>query len=319
MNRQGVIMTRILGIGFAGYVGSVLTQYYLEKGHEVICLDILRRGSEGVAPHLLNPNFTLVNTDYMNGMLESILRLHTPDVVIHLAAIVGDPACSREPELATKTNVEGIKELVKCCNEFDLKLLVASTCSVYGSNPEPCSEDARLNPLFHYARTKIEMERIVRNESKNGICFRFGTMHGWSPNMRYDLVVNRLVRDALKLGQFKIFDGRQFRPYLHPLDLAMFFESLFDRDLSSFTGEVFNLVSENYSMLELGQLIERTIPTALMIQVPEKEDDRTYICKAFKAHSRLGFQPKIRVLDSIQEMRKKIVSIKEKEKIKQII
>lgn len=299
-------MTRILITGGCGYIGSVLTDYYLKQGHEVICLDLLRRGSDGIKPHLLNPNFTLINTDYMNGILDSILKLHTPDIVIHLAAIVGDPACAREPALAMRINIDGIYELVKCCNKYDVKLFLASTCSVYGSNKEACSENSILNPLSLYAKTKVKMESIVRDYSKNGICFRFGTMYGRSPNMRYDIVVNRLVHDAIKLSQFKIFDGKQYRPFLHPLDLAMFFESLFDKDLSGFTGEVFNLVSENLSMLELGQLIERLIPTALMIQVPEKEDDRTYICKSFKAHSRLEFQPKIRVYQGIQEIEKKM-------------
>jgi len=254
----------------------------------------------------------------MGGLLDSVLTLHEPDIVIHLAAIVGDPACDREPELATKTNIDGIFELVGACNEHDLKLFIASTCSVYGSNPEPCSEDSPFNPLSHYALTKLEMERIIRELSKNGICFRFGTMHGWSPNMRYDLVVNRLVRDALKDGIFHVFDGTQYRPLLHPLDLAIFLESLFDKDLSAFTGEVFNLVSENLSMLELGQLIERLIPTSLMIQVPEKEDDRSYICKSFKAYSKLGFQPGLRAINSIQEISQKLIKIKEKKEIKQV-
>lgn len=312
-------MTKLLIVGGAGYVGSVLTQYYLERGYEVVCLDLLRRGSDGIKHHLLNPNFTFINTDYMNGLLDSVLKLHEPEMIIHLAAIVGDPACAREPELATKTNVDGIYKLVRACNEHDLKLFCASTASVYGSNNEPCSESSYLNPLSLYAQTKIQMENIIRVYSKNGICFRFGTMHGWSPNMRYDLVVNQLVHDAIKRSQFKIFDGKQYRPFLHPFDLAVFLESLFDKDLDSFTGEVFNLVSENFSMLELGQLIERMIPTALMIQVPEKEDDRTYICKSFKAHSRLGFQPRMRIINSIQEIEKNLIKIKEKEKIEQKI
>ena len=309
-------MTRILGIGFAGYVGSVLTEYYLKQGHEVICVDLLRRGSEGIKHHFNDPHFTLYNTDYMGGLLESIFKIHSPDIVIHLAAIVGDPACAREPELATKTNVEGIHELVRCCNEQDIPLLVASTASVYGSNKDVCREDSPLKPLSHYAKTKLEMERIIREESKNALIFRFGTMQGWSPNMRYDIVVNRLVYDAIRKSQFHIFDGTQYRPFIHPLDVAVFFESLFNKDLNPFNGEVFNLVAENLSMLELGQLIERLIPTALMIQVPEKEDNRTYICKTFKAHSRLGFQPQLRVMNGIQEIEKKILREKQLDQFK---
>lgn len=309
-------MKRILLIGGAGYIGSVLTDYYLKKGHEVTCLDLLRRGSDGIRVHLQNPKFTLINADYMEGFLDSIMILHEPDIVIHLAAIVGDPACAREPELATRTNVEGIPDLVRACNERDLKLFVLSTCSVYGSSPKTCLEYSCLNPLSHYARTKLQMERIIRESSENGIIFRLGTMHGWSPNMRYDIIVNRLIRDALKTSQFKIFDGKQYRPFLHPLDLALFFESLFDKNLESFTGEVFNLVSENYSMLELGQLIERVIPTSLMVQIPEKEDDRSYICSSFKAHSRLGFKPRMRIIDSIREIEKKIMGEKQSEQFK---
>jgi len=278
----------------------------------------LRRGSSGIIHHESNPNFILYNTDYMNDLFEIILNHHEPDMVIHLAGIVGDPACATEPELATRTNVQGIYSLVEECNKHDLRLFLASTCSVYGSNEKTCSENSRLNPLSHYAWTKVKMEEIVRKESKNGICFRLGTMYGLSPNMRYDLIVNRLVRDALKFGEFSVFDGTQFRPFLHPLDLAIFFESLFNKDLSSFTGEIFNLVSENLSMLELGQLLERTIPIAIMKHIPEKEDNRSYICRSFKANSRLGFSPQIRIREGIQEIEKQLLRIKEREKIKNL-
>ena len=306
-------MTEILIIGGGGYIGSVLTRYFLSKNHKVIILDLLKRGSSGVMPFLKNENYTFINGDYMTKLLPLTLEIYKPEIIIHLAGIVGDPNCAKEPELATKINVDGIKWLVQCANQkkFIESLFYSSTCSVYGFNIEVCTELTLPKPLSHYAQTKLKAEEIIRKESKQGISFRFGTAYGWSDNMRYDIVVNLLTRMAIKQNEFKIFDGTQFRPFVHPLDIAMFFESLFNKNLSGYVGEVFNLVSENLSMLELGQLIERTLPYSIMKQIPEKEDNRSYICRCFKAHSELGFSPKIRVRDGICEIEK--VLMKERE------
>ena len=297
---------KILIIGGAGYIGSVLTDVFLEAGHQVTVLDLLKRGSDGIIKHQKNPLFTLINADYCSRILS--LCLKDADIVIHLAGIVGDAACAKEPELATKVNYLGIENLIHECNKHDLKLFFASTCSVYGSNKKTCNENTILNPLSHYARTKILAEQLIMGESKNGFIFRFGTMYGVSPNMRYDLVVNRITLDAVQRSEFRIFDGTQFRPFLHPKDLAWFLMSLFDKDLSGYVGEAFNLVSENLSMKELGELVERTIPVALMQLVPEKEDDRSYICRSFKANKELGFSPQIRVRDGIQEIERYILN-----------
>jgi nucleoside-diphosphate-sugar epimerase len=295
---------KICIIGGCGYIGSVLTKEFLRFGHKIVIIDSLRRGSEGVIQYKGTPYFTLLNTDFLNGLLPIILESYDIDIVIHLAAIVGDPACAAEPELATKTNVDGVKYVVDCCNEAEVdKLFFASTSSIYGSNPDICTEKTDPKPLSHYANTKLEAERIIRKESKNGIIFRFATMFGWSPNMRYDLIINRLVHDIVKnSGKFNIFDGKQFRPFLHPKDLAIFFLKIIDEDLSKYRGEIFNLVSENLSMYELGQLLERVIPYSQMNLVSEKEDERSYMCRCFKAYNELGFQPNIRVRDGIQEI-----------------
>ena len=237
----------------------------------------------------------------MNDILPMVLN--EVDIVIHLAAIVGDPDCEQWPILATKTNVEGVKILVEACNDFEInKLFFASTASVYGSNPEVCTEKSTLNPLSHYAQTKVEGEKIIQNKSINGIVFRFGTMYGLSPNMRYDIIVNRLVRDAVKKGEYNVYDGKQFRAFTHPRDLAYFFMYLFDKKLEDKIGEIYNLVSENLSMLQIGQLIKLLIPYTEMKLTPEKEDERTYICSSFKAYLELGFSPQLRVRDGIKEI-----------------
>ena len=303
---------KILIIGGAGYIGSVLTEYFLNNGHDVLILDLLRRGSEGIIKHIEKPNFQLINVDFISKFLSLTFKSYEIDIVIHLAAVVGDPACAKEPELAKITNYNGVQYLINECNKHDVKMFFASTCSVYGYNEHTCDEHTLLNPQSHYAQTKAKAERYITNYSLNGLIFRFGTMYGVSPNMRYDLVVNRLVESAVKSSHFSVFDGTQFRPFLHPKDLARFFMSLFDKDLSGYVGETFNLVSENLSMLELGELIERTIPTAIMKLVPEKEDNRSYICRSFKANKELGFSPQIRVRDGIQEIEKELLKVKGK-------
>lgn len=269
---------------------------------------MLRRSSKSISTLRKYESFELINGDIRSHLLDYTLKLYKPDVVIHLAGVVGDPECAKYPKLATEINVEGTKNVVEKCNTYNIeKLFFASTCSVYGRNEEVCTEKSTLNPLSHYARTKLKAEEIIRNKSEQGISFRFGTMYGWSPNMRFDLVVNLLVERAVNHSLFRIYDGTQYRPFIHPLEVAMFFESLFEKDLEGFQGEVFNLVSENLSMLELGQLIERTLPYAIMNQVPEKEDNRSYICRCFKAHSQLGFSPRIRVRDGIQEIESRLL------------
>ena len=302
---------KIFIIGSGGYIGSVLTDYFLSKEHEVIGMDNLRRGSDGIIPFKENPRFTFLNADFTGDLLPVVLNAYEPEIVIHLAAIVGDPNCAKEPELATKTNVEGVKWLVECCNNQESieKLFFASTCSIYGFNKETCIETTKTNPLSHYAQTKLDAERIIRRDSRNGISFRFGTMYGWSYNMRFDIVVNLLTKMAVDKTEFGIFGGDQVRPFLHPLDLAIFFESIFEKDLQFYTGEVFNLVSENLSMLELGQLIERTLPYTIMNLIPDKEDNRSYICRCYKAYSELGFTPRIRVREGIQEIEHKLKHI----------
>lgn len=305
---------KIFIIGGGGYIGSVLTEYFLSKNHEVLVLDILRNGSDGVMPFTKTPLYTFINSDFNTDLLPIVFKTYQPEIVIHLAAIVGDPNCAKEPELARKTNVEGVRWVTECCNNQESieKLFFASTCSVYGRNDKTCIETTETNPLSLYAETKLEAEEIIRKNSRNGFSFRLGTMYGWSPNMRFNLVVNLLTRMAAQDSEFSIFDGTQLRPFLHPHDLALFFESLFERDLSNFTGEIFNLVSENLSMLELGELIERTLPYAIMNLDKEKEDNRSYICRCFKAHSLLGFSPKIRVREGIQEIESHLIHKKQK-------
>lgn len=292
---------RILIVGGAGYVGSVLTNIFLKHGHKVVVLDLLSRGSDGVIPHKSNKRFHLINADYMNGILP--LALKGVDFVVHLAGIIGDPACEASPELAIRTNVEGIHLLAKYCNEANVKMVFyASTASVYGSNTEVCTEETPINPLSHYARTKLRAEDILLKESNNFLIFRFGTMYGLSPNMRYDLIVNRLVRDAVKKGECNVYDGKQYRGFFHPRDLAYFLMYLFKKDLSQFNKQTYNLVSENLSMLQIGQLITLMMPYAKLKLSQEKEDDRTYICSSFKAYLELGFSPQIRVRDGIMAM-----------------
>lgn len=295
---------RIVVLGGAGYVGSVLCEYLLKQGHEITVVDSLIKGSSGIISDELN--YTLVNIDIRSRLLPITLELAQPDLVINLAGIVGDPACAREPEEATDVNFMALEHIISCCNELDVPLIQASTCSVYGSNQEACTEETLVKPLSHYALTKLQAETLLLDACNLPLIFRFGTMYGQSPNMRFDLVVNRLVEMAVKTGEFSVFDGTQYRPFLHPLDLATFINSLTLRQIRGRSGQVFNLVSENLSMLELGELIERTIPTSKMTLVPEKEDNRTYICKAFKAYSVLGFKPQIRVRDGIQEIERSL-------------
>jgi nucleoside-diphosphate-sugar epimerase len=295
---------KIVITGGAGYIGSVLTACFLKEGHEVAVIDILRRGSDGIIQHKDNPLFTLYNIEFSSPLVQDIIK--DCNVVIHLAAIVGDKDCKENKELATKTNIEDVRSLIKYCNLTNVPLIVASTCSVYGTNPNVCSEKSIVFPLSHYADTKIKMEQLIKKHCNKFLIFRFGTMYGWSPNMRFDLVVNLLVENALKYGKFKVYGGKQYRPFLHPKDLALFLQKLFTLKRIQYN-KIYNLVSENLMINELGELIETVIPTSKMEVVKESEVERSYLCRSYKVYKELGFSPQIRIRDGINEIRKKLL------------
>jgi nucleoside-diphosphate-sugar epimerase len=296
--------------GGAGYVGSLVVDELLARGTPVRVLDTLLHGS---VPSLLGawgrPGFEFMRGDVRDPDVRRA-ALAGADSVVHLAAIVGDPACARQPELAQEVNLDATRGLLADCEDLGIRRVVfASTCSNYGKMPGDvlATEDFDLRPVSHYARTKVAAELDVLAKGRNGLetcCLRFATVYGSSPRMRFDLTVNEFTRD-LVLGEELVVFGEQFwRPYVHVRDAARAVRTVLDAPRDAVDGEVFNVGSteENYRKLDIVDLLQQRLPDARIRYVHKDEDPRDYRVAFEKIDLTLGYRPRYTVGDGIDEI-----------------
>lgn len=301
----------ILVTGGAGYVGSVVVEELLGHGHRVRVLDSLAHGS---VPSLLqvwgHDGFEFVRGDVRD---ESARAKALADVgaVVHLAAIVGDPACSREPDLAREVNLEGTHALLDEADRAGVERFVfASTCSNYGKmadSSQLATEDLELRPVSLYAETKVEAELDVLERSNNGLvtsCLRFATVYGASPRMRFDLTVNEFTRDMALAPELVVFGEQFWRPYIHVRDAARAVRTALEAPVEAVRGEVFNVgeTRENYRKLDIVELLKERFPDATVSFVHRDEDPRDYRVSFEKVKEQLDFQAQWSVEAGIDEV-----------------
>jgi nucleoside-diphosphate-sugar epimerase len=297
--------------GGAGYVGSIVVDELLERGHRVRVLDSLLHGP---VPSLLRmwgrDDFEFVHGDVRDPDARR-RALRDVDAVVHLAAIVGDPACAREPDEARAVNQQGTRELLDDATECGVKRVVfASTCSNYGKMADSsvhATEEFELRPVSLYAETKVAAELDVLSRSNNGLktcCLRFATVYGASPRMRFDLTVNEFTRDVCLDRELVVFGEQFWRPYVHVRDAAQAVVLALEAPTSIISGEVFNvgMTSENYRKLDLVELLRERIPTMQVEFVHRDEDPRDYKVSFNKVSSQLGFEARRSVVDGIDEV-----------------
>lgn len=304
---------KVLVTGGAGYIGSVLTRQLLEQGYHVRVLDSLMYGGEPIIDMLNYPNFEFVKGDVRNRA-DVEKAVEGIDCVAHLAAIVGDPACAQQPELAQSTNLEGSKLLYEVANaKGATKFVFASTCSNYGKMDDPneyVTEESNLAPVSLYAETKVATEQFLLSQPTSNnckpTCLRFSTVYGLSLRPRFDLTVNEFTKE-LALGRELVVFGEQFwRPYCHVYDLARSVVTVIEAEEEKVAFDVFNVGStdENYQKKMLVDEITKIIPDAQIKYVAKNEDPRDYRVSAEKIKERLGFTPLFTVLDGIKQIKK---------------
>ena len=304
---EGTDPPQTLVTGGAGYVGSVLVRRLVDAGRTVRVLDSFLHGATpGTIPA---DGVELVHGDVRDPEARAA-ALAGVENVVHLAAIVGDPACTREPEEARTVNLEATRALVREAAEAGVERFVfASTCSNYGrlDGDHVATEDWELKPVSLYAETKVAAELDVLAHSENGFattCLRFATVYGASPRMRFDLTVNEFTRDVV-LGRPLVVYGEQFwRPYVHVADAANAVGLTLDAPVEQMRGEVFNVgdTDENYRKLDLVEILQTRVPEADVSFVHRDEDPRDYRVNFDKIAERLGFAVERRVPDGIDEV-----------------
>ncbi|MET0636025.1 MAG: NAD(P)-dependent oxidoreductase [Chitinophagaceae bacterium] len=310
-------MSKILITGGAGYIGSVLVRILLDKGYEVRVLDSLKFSGDALYDVSQHPSFEFQKGDIRIG--EDVDKaLKGIDGIAHLAAIVGDPACSKYSDEANEVNWDSAVLLFEKAEKAGIKRFVfASTCSNYGKMADPESfvnEESELRPVSLYAELKVKFENYLLNEKKDAkICataLRFSTVYGYSPRIRFDLTVNEFTRNVVLTGEQEIWGPQFSRPYCHVDDLARAVVLVLESPVEKVKANVFNVgdTRENYSKRMLMEEIQKQIPAAKAIYVEKTEDPRDYRVNCDKIRDELGFTITKRVPDGIREIYKLVDS-----------
>jgi nucleoside-diphosphate-sugar epimerase len=306
---------KILVTGGAGYVGSVLVRFLLNEGYSVKCLDNLSFGGESLLGIWGHPNFEFTKCDLTDfNAVNSIIDSDDYFAVIHLAGIVGDPACKREPEVAKKVNWDASVYLLEKSMERKIpRFLFASTCSNYGKMSDPngyVNENSALAPVSLYAELKIKVEKLIlegipKSNDFSPTTMRFSTVYGMSPRMRFDLTVNEFTKDLALSKELVVFGEQFWRPYCHVSDFSNAMLKVLRAPKEKIAYEVFNVgdTSENYTKQMIVEEITKQIPDSRIKYVKKDEDPRDYRVDFSKIKNVLGFSISKRVPDGIKEVR----------------
>jgi len=289
--------------GGAGYIGSVLIPNLLNQGHVVSVFDSLRYGGTSLLPCFSNTRFSFLKGDIRNRQALAAC-LENADLIIHLAAIVGLPACNRDPQLAYSTNYEGTKNLLDLKSP-EQSLIFASTVSNYGAIAEGlCDETTPLNPLSHYAKTKAEAEKAVL-DAPNTVCLRFATAFGVSPRMRLDLLINDFVFQVFTNRFLIIFERHYKRTFVHVRDIARSIQFAIAHYDTMRQG-LFNVGDDanNLSKEEIAAMIKTKMDFHLHYSDDGEDEDQRNYRVSYKKINGLGFKTTTTVPEGIDELLK---------------
>lgn len=306
----------VLVTGGAGYIGSLLVGELLRQGYRVTVLDKLLFGGDSLINYLAHPNFHFVKVDVWEPRaLREVFKVEgpSPDAVVHLAAIVGFPACQAVGrQVAWRYNVEATQHVFEQAEELSVKRFVfASTYSNYGASPEGIlvTEESPLNPQSLYAETKIASEEYLLKQMTDGcapLILRFATLYGLSPRTRFDLIVNQFVLDAYTKRELLIYQRGYSRSFVHVRDVVSSILLGLQAPAKKVRGQVFNVGTEtgNYRKDQIVDFILKRMPE---VNVRYKDltfggDMRDISVSFEKIRNELGYKTEFTVDDGVREV-----------------
>jgi nucleoside-diphosphate-sugar epimerase len=296
---------KVLVTGGAGYIGSILVPALLSQGHSVTVVDALIFNQTPLLDYCSNPKFAFIRGDICEAPLIDKL-VAKADIIIPLAAIVGAPACKKNPTHSHLVNYHAHMNMVKKISK-DQRVVFPTTNSGYGTGEKDafCTEESPLRPVSEYGRDKVEIERAFLDKG-NAVTFRLATVFGMSPRMRMDLLVNDFTYRAYKDRSIILFEENFRRNFIHIADVARAFIFAID-NFQTMQGEPYNvgLSSANLTKKQLCEKIKEHVPEFYIYCAPigEDPDKRDYLVSNAKIEA-LAWRPVYTLDDGIKELLK---------------
>jgi nucleoside-diphosphate-sugar epimerase len=293
----------ILLTGGLGYIGSGLIKSLLERNYNVTVIDkILYNNFDVLLNYLRDKRFSFIQGDVINKdfLKESVKG---KDLVIHLAAIVGYPACKKNTIFAQQTNFDATINLAEVC-EGRIPIIYASSTSNYGNVTDKiCTEDTPLKPISVYGKTKADAEKFLLDKYKNTVCYRFATAFGASPRLRLDLMINDFVYQAVKNKNLTVYEKKFKRTFIHVHDICRSIMFAID-NFQIMKSNVYNVGGENmnFSKEEVCNKIKSFVDFYLHFAEFEKDEDQRNYDISFTKISNLGFSTSVSIDEGIEEL-----------------
>jgi nucleoside-diphosphate-sugar epimerase len=299
--------SQVLVVGGAGYIGSLLSERLLQMGYRVRVLDSLLYGKESLRPIENHPEFELMVGDCRN-IRDVIRAVRGVEAIVHLAAIVGDPACEQDRDAALEINYAATRMMIEVAKGHGVgRMLFASSCSVYGATDIEMGEKSKVSPISLYAQTKVDSEQALlgaRSDEFHPTILRFATVFGLGYRPRFDLVVNLLSAKAKQDGTITIFNGQQWRPFIHVRDIVEAMICTLRAPVRLVSGETFNVGDSrlNHTLQDVAEIVQEVFPGTRVEQV-ENADRRNYRVNFDKIRDRLGFSARYTIRDGVEELK----------------
>jgi nucleoside-diphosphate-sugar epimerase len=297
----------VLVVGGAGYIGSIVVRTLLKRGFRVRVLDSLVYGASAIEEVLDHPRLEFMRGDCRN-IQDVVSAVRGAGAVIHLAAIVGDPACDQDHKTAREVNYAATRMMVEIAKgEGVERFIFASSCSVYGASEQVMDENSQPQPISLYAETKVDSELALlgaASDSFHPTILRFSTIFGQSPRPRFDLVVNLLTAKAIKERVITIFNGEQWRPFLHVADAAAAIVRVLEAPVGLVGKQIYNVGDSrlNYTLTDVATMLVKFFPHTRVEHI-ENSDRRSYRVSFHKIKGHLGFTCSKSLEDGIRELK----------------
>ena len=298
----------VLVIGGGGYVGSLLVKNLIEKKIKVFVLDLFIYGKPEIIFSGYHKSVFLEvikgdirDIDLMKNLISKV------DNVIHLACISNDPSFELNPDLGKSINYDSFYPLIKACKNKINKFIYASSSSVYGIKEEKSvTEELSLEPLTDYSKFKALCEDILLNESGNKFCstiLRPATVCGYSQRTRLDVIVNILTNNGYNKRKIIINGGKQKRPNIHIQDMVNAYLNVIDQPNEVINDQIFNVGFENYTLDEIGSLVQKSLGEDIIVEHKDTDDERSYHISSDKISRILDFKPLFSIEKAINDLK----------------